>query len=232
MGESLASLHDRYFDVVARIESAALSAGRDPSDVELVVISKNHPASMVVDLASMGARNFGENRDQEARPKSEEVSAAGVAGITWHFVGQLQSNKAKSALSYAKVLHSLDRESLLTAVAKTAIDLPEPVQVFIQLNLTDDPGRGGIQPANLEPFANQVLASPNLVLLGVMGVAALDRPPAQDFETIRRASQKLQTIEPSAKFISAGMSEDFEEAISFGATHVRVGSAITGKRQY
>lgn len=187
---------------------------------------------MVVDLASMGARNFGENRDQEARPKSEEVSAAGVAGITWHFVGQLQSNKAKSALSYAKVLHSLDRESLLTAVAKTAIDLPEPVQVFIQLNLTDDPGRGGIQPANLEPFANQVLASPNLVLLGVMGVAALDRPPAQDFETIRRASQKLQTIEPSAKFISAGMSEDFEEAISFGATHVRVGSAITGKRQY
>ncbi|WP_246030975.1 YggS family pyridoxal phosphate-dependent enzyme [Rhodoluna limnophila] len=232
MSQSGASLRDRYFDVVSRIESAALSAGRDSSEVELVVISKNHPASMVVDLAAMGARNFGENRDQEARPKSEEVSAAGVEGITWHFVGQLQSNKAKSALSYAKVLHSLDRESLLTAVAKAAIDLPEPVQVFIQLNLTDDPGRGGIQPARLEEFANRVLSSPNVVLLGVMGVAALDRPPAQDFETIRRASQKLQTIQPSAKFISAGMSEDFEEAIAFGATHVRVGSAITGKRQY
>ncbi|WP_253786191.1 YggS family pyridoxal phosphate-dependent enzyme [Rhodoluna limnophila] len=232
MSQSGASLRDRYFDVVSRIESAALSAGRDSSEVELVVISKNHPASMVVDLAAMGARNFGENRDQEARPKSEEVSAAGIEGITWHFVGQLQSNKAKSALSYAKVLHSLDRESLLTAVAKAAIDLPEPVQVFIQLNLTDDPGRGGIQPARLEEFANRVLSSPNVVLLGVMGVAALDRPPAQDFETIRRASQKLQTIQPSAKFISAGMSEDFEEAIAFGATHVRVGSAITGKRQY
>ena len=232
MSELGASLRNRYLGVVSRIESAALSAGRDPSEVELVVISKNHPASMVVDLAAMGARNFGENRDQEAKPKSEEVSAAGIQGITWHFVGQLQSNKAKSALSYAKVLHSLDRESLLTAVAKAAIDLPEPVQVFIQLNLTDDPGRGGIQPARLEEFANRVLSSPNVVLLGVMGVAALDRPPAQDFETIRRASQKLQTIQPSAKFISAGMSEDFEEAIAFGATHVRVGSAITGKRQY
>ncbi len=232
MSELGASLRDRYLGVVSRIESAALSAGRDPSEVELVVISKNHPASMVVDLAAMGARNFGENRDQEARPKSEEVSAAGVEGITWHFVGQLQSNKAKSALSYAKVLHSLDRDSLLTAVAKAAIELPEPVQVFIQLNLTDDPGRGGIQPASLEEFANRVLSSPNLVLLGVMGVAALNRPPAQDFETILWASQKLQTIDPSAKFISAGMSEDFEEAIAFGATHVRVGSAITGKRQY
>ncbi len=232
MGEQFEALNQRYQEVVSRIERAALTCGRNPADVELVVISKNHPASMVLDLISIGARNFGENRDQEAAPKAAEVSAVSTAEITWHFVGQLQSNKVKSALSYAKVLHSLDRDSLLKAVVKATQDSQKPLDVFIQLNLTDDPGRGGIRPVELEPFAEKVLAAEHLNLLGVMGVASLDNPPAQDFETIRRASEALRKLSPESRFISAGMSEDFEEAIAFGATHVRVGSAITGKRQY
>ena len=128
------------------------------------------------------------------------------------------------------MLHSLDRESLLQALVKQQIS--KPLDVFIQLNLTDDPGRGGIEPKNLEGFAEKVLAAPNLNLIGVMGVAALDREPEVDFETIRNASQKLQVLAPGARFISAGMSGDFEKAIAFGATHVRVGTAITGKRNY
>lgn len=126
----------------------------------------------------------------------------------------------------------MDRQSLLDALIKATADRQTPLDVFVQLNLTEDPGRGGIEPKNLEPFALQVLASPKLNLLGVMGVASLDRAPEYDFQTIFSASQALTGVAPEAKFISAGMSEDFEAAIQFGATHLRIGSAITGKRQY
>lgn len=229
----MTSLAERYAEVTSRIESAAVSAGRRREDIELVVITKNHPASLVLELLQLGATNFGENRDQEAKPKAAEVAATTSRNdYRWHFVGQLQSNKVKSALEYASVIHSLDRESLLHALQKAVETRTNPLPVFIQLNLTDDPGRGGIQHADLNAFAEKVLATPNLNLLGVMGVAALDRDPAIDFETIRAASLKLQGLEPSAKYISAGMSEDFEVAIKHGATHVRIGSAITGKRQY
>jgi uncharacterized pyridoxal phosphate-containing UPF0001 family protein len=134
----------------------------------------------------------------------------------WHFIGQLQSNKVKSVVTYAASIHSLDRKSLLESLAKATLDRVKPLDVFVQLNLTDDPGRGGIQPSDLLAFAEQVLDQPGLKLVGVMGVAALDHNLARDF----------------ASLISAGMSEDFETAIAYGATHLRIGSAITGKRQY
>ena len=231
----MTSLAERYSEISSRINSAALSAGRKREEIELVVITKNHPASLVLELLQLGAKDFGENRDQEAKPKAAEVAAAAEASgrdYRWHFVGQLQSNKVKSALEYASVIHSLDRESLLQALQKAVENRTSPIDVFIQLNLTDDPGRGGIAPAELSAFAEKVLATPNVNLLGVMGVAALDRDPAIDFETIRLASSSLQALHPAAKYISAGMSEDFEVAIKHGATHLRIGSAITGKRQY
>ena len=223
---------ERYHSALARIEASAARHGRDSKDVHLVVVTKFHPASLVLELIELGATEFGENKDQEAGPKALEVAAATDKPHQWHFVGQLQSNKVRSALQYAQVLHSLDRQSLLDALAKAVVDRPIPVDVFIQLNLTDDPGRGGIEPKNLDEFAEKVLAQPGLRLLGVMGVAALDRAPEIDFETIAKASQQLQGISPESKFISAGMSEDFELAIGFGATHVRIGTAITGKRAY
>jgi pyridoxal phosphate enzyme (YggS family) len=231
----VSSLGQRLAEIDSRIDAATSMAGRRRSEIELIVVSKNHPAQMVVDLLELGVRSFGENRDQEAKPKSEEV-AAQVAGkgydYSWHFIGQLQSNKVRSALSYANVVHSVDRQSLLVAIIKATSERETPLDVFIQLNLTNDSGRGGIEPKNLLAFAEQVLAAPKLNLLGVMGVASLDRAPAVDFETIQQASQALIGVAPQAKFISAGMSEDFEAAIAFGATHLRIGSAITGKRQY
>jgi uncharacterized pyridoxal phosphate-containing UPF0001 family protein len=144
----------------------------------------------------------------------------------------LQSNKVKSVLDYATVLHSLDRESLLTELIKQTERREIGLDVFIELNLTSDSGRGGILPENLLPFAEKVLGAERLNLLGVMGVAGLDADPAAEFERIRKASEQLQSIAPDAKFISAGMSQDFELAIAHGATHLRVGTAITGKRQY
>ncbi len=227
----MSSLGQRLAEVESRIQAASDAAGRDRSDIELIVVTKKHPTSLVLELLDLGVHSFGENRDQDARPKAEELATlVDPSEYVWHFIGQLQSNKVKSALTYASVVHSLDRESLLQSLAKAVEGRPSPLDVFIQLNLTADPGRGGIEPKNLEAFANLVLNQPDLNLLGVMGVAALDRAPEEDFATIQAASEALKSINPASRFISAGMSEDFEAAISFGATHLRVGSAITSNR--
>jgi pyridoxal phosphate enzyme (YggS family) len=200
---------------------------RKLDDVELIVITKNHPAQLVLDLIELGCSQFGENRDQEAKPKAASV-AEQTDLAKWHFVGQLQSNKAKSVLGYAQSIHSLDRDSLLDVLGKLEL----PVEVFIQLNLTADENRGGIQPENLLPFAERVLSFPHLRLQGVMGVASLDHAPEIDFETIAKASAALQKLAPSARAISAGMSGDYEIAVGYGATHLRIGTAITGNRSY
>jgi len=228
----MSTLAERLRDVHNRIESACSQAGRSASDVELIVITKNHPAALVLDLARLGQDQFGENRDQEASAKAKEVAKElGAEQAVWHFVGQLQSNKVRSVLEYASFIHSLDRPSLLTELAKQLAKTPEKtIGVFVELNLTDDQNRGGIQPSNLLEFAESVLAISQLNLLGVMGVASLEKAAEHDFELIAKASDSLRSLNPGSRYISAGMSGDFETAIVFGATHIRVGTAITGKR--
>jgi uncharacterized pyridoxal phosphate-containing UPF0001 family protein len=149
---------------------------------------------------------------------------------TWHFVGQLQSNKVKSVVQYAQVIHSLDRESLLGALEKATQDQPRILDIFLQVNLTDDPARGGVNPDELEPFAERVLSASGMRLLGVMAVAGLDRELESEFEKVANLSERLKRLDSNAKYISAGMSEDFETALGFGATHLRIGTAITGNR--
>lgn len=227
------TLAERLADVHARIAKAAQSANRQLDEIQLVIVSKNHPADLVLELLALGETNFGENKDQEASAKAEQVKLTNQSGLepTWHFVGQLQSNKVKSMLGYSKVLHSLDRPSLLNELIKQLAKDPESrLDVFIELNLTGDPGRGGILPDELLSFARSVLEAKQLNLLGLMGVAGLEGTPASYFETIAKASAELRTIAPEARFISAGMSGDYEEAIMYGATHLRIGTAITGNR--
>lgn len=229
----MSSLAERLAEIEARIRLAANNASRVREDIELIVVSKNHPAQVAIDLIRLGVHSLGENRDQEAKPKAIEVAEAlegSNLDYKWHFIGQLQSNKVRSVLGYASVIHSVDRQSLLDSLIKATPELAKPLDIFIQLNLTNDPGRGGIEPTGLRAFAEQVLRVPNLNLLGVMGVASLDNAPEHDFARIQSASADLQSLAPNAKFISAGMSEDFEAAIGFGATHLRIGSAITGNR--
>jgi pyridoxal phosphate enzyme (YggS family) len=230
----VASLSERLESIHERIDSAAQAAGRDRQEIELVVVTKNHGYELALELLALGESQFGENKDQEASQKAHDVASnlpAGQNPPTWHFVGQLQSNKVRSMLSYSSVLHSLDRPSLLKELAKQMAKTPDQtLKVFIELNLTDDPNRGGIELQDLIGFTEQVLAVPQLELLGVMGVAGLDVEPAYDFDRILKASQEVQTLSKGASFISAGMSGDFEEAIGFGATHLRIGTAITGKR--
>lgn len=225
------TLAHRLESVRSRINQAAMTANRDASEIKLVIVTKNHSAALPLALLELGETNFGENRDQEASAKAEIVQQERPGLATWHFVGQLQSNKVKSMLQYTTVLHSLDRQSLLTELNKQlAKEQERKLDCFIELNLTEDLNRGGLALAELPNFAELVLQSQQINLLGVMGVVGLGIEPAVDFERIAQASQTLRKIAPFAQYISAGMSGDFEEAIGFGATHLRIGTAITGNR--
>jgi PLP dependent protein len=226
----VSELAQRYNQIVKQVASAASASGRSASEITLVVVTKNHPPQLVFDLISLGARDFGENRDQEAAPKAKEVLAESSEAMRWHFIGQLQTNKVRSVLEYADLIHSLDRESLLTELQKRTVDREKSLGVFIQVNLTEDPDRGGVRVSELESFATKVLDSKGLRLEGLMGVGGLDKDPAIEFERLAGLSQKLQILAPEAKGLSMGMSSDFEVAIGFGATHLRIGTAITGKR--
>lgn len=221
----------RLSSVRERIANAAQRSGRNAADVELVIVTKFHPAEVVAELVDLGERNFGENKDQEASAKAGALSSLRPdIAVNWHFVGQLQSNKVKSVLRYASTIHSLDRDSLLAELKKQLEKTDQRVGCFIELNLTDDPGRGGLDPRNLGHFAEKVLSVPQINLLGIMAVAGLGADPRIDLEKAVAASEALKSISSESRFLSMGMSEDFELAIELGATHVRVGSAITGPR--
>ena len=226
----MSELAQRYNQIVERVASSAAASGKSAADITLVVVTKNHPPQVVLDLISLGARDFGENRDQEAAPKAKEVLASSGEDMRWHFVGQLQTNKVRSVLEYADIIHSLDRESLLVELQKRTIDRAKPLGVFIQVNLTEDPARGGVGVKDLEAFAIKVVGSQGLRLEGLMGVGGLDKDPAVEFERLAGLSAKIQDLAPEARGLSMGMSADFEVAIGYGATHLRIGSAITGKR--
>jgi hypothetical protein len=226
----LSELGQRYQSVVEKIASAAESANRDLEQITLVVVTKNHPHQLVYDLLALGARDFGENRDQEAGPKAKQIAAESSERFNWHFIGQLQTNKVKSVLEYADFLHSLDRPSLLDELQKRTAERENALKVFIQVNMTEDPERGGVNLEDLMPFADRVLSSPGLELVGLMGVGGLGVDPEREFERLAQLSGELQAIAPEANRLSMGMSGDFETAIAYGATHLRIGTAITGNR--
>ena len=226
----MTELGQRYQAIVDSIATAATSANRDPRQITLVVVTKNHPHQLVLDLLALGARDFGENRDQEAGPKAKQIATESSENFNWHFIGQLQTNKVKSVLEYANFLHSLDRPSLLDELQKRIVEREKPLKVFVQVNLTEDPERGGVNPEDLMAFSERVLASPGLELVGLMGVGGLDVAPELEFERLAALSVELQKLDSRADRLSMGMSGDFETAIAYGATHLRIGTAITGNR--
>ncbi len=215
--------------VHARIDSAARAAGRDPAAVTLVVVSKTFPAADVRLLSALGVRDVGENRDQEAAVKA---AACADLPLRWHFIGQLQTNKAASVAAYAHVVHSVDRARLVDALQRGAARAERNLDVLLQVDLEDDgaPGRGGAAPAELDTLAAAVEASPSLRLRGLMAVAPLGADPVVAFARLAALASDLRRSHPGADWLSAGMSDDLEAAVAAGATHVRVGSAILGRR--
>jgi hypothetical protein len=218
--------------VRARIAEACDAAGRDPRAVTLIAVTKTWPASDIAALGEIGVLDIGENKDQEARAKIKELAQAGppFLPLRWHLVGRLQTNKATKVAGYAHAVHSVDRPKLVRALADASADRPEPLEVFVQVSLDDDPERGGVSIADLPALADAIAARPELALRGVMGVPPLDADPRREFARLAEVSAELRRTHPQADAISAGMSDDLEAAVECGSTHVRVGTALLGRR--
>jgi pyridoxal phosphate enzyme (YggS family) len=230
----MAELAQGLAAVQRRIESAVEASGRRGQPPTLIVVTKFHPAADIRRLAALGVHDVGENRDQEASSKAAEL--AGL-GLNWHFVGQLQSKKAKSVAKYAHAIHSVDRLALVDGLERAIVAEQErtgrgALECFIQVSLDDDAGahRGGAAPAEVPFLAQRLAAAVGLELAGVMAVAPLGASPEAAFEKLAAISATLVTEHPHATAISAGMSQDLEAAIRFGATHLRIGSDILGTR--
>lgn len=215
--------------VRARISAACDAAGRDPTGVTLVAVTKTFPAADVVRLAHLGVTDIGENRDQEAAPKFAEVARQGVH-VRAHFVGRLQRNKARSVAGYADVVHAVDSVRLAAALGGAAGGRDRPLDALVQVSLDGDPSRGGAVEDQVLPVAAAVAGQPALRLRGVMAVAPLSWSPRVAYQRLAEIAGQVRAVHPEALVMSAGMSGDFAVAIACGATHLRIGSALLGNR--
>lgn len=235
MKDRRAQLAMNLAKVEDRIAAACAAAGRKREEVTLIVVTKTYPAGDVRILSELGVRHVAENKDQDAAPKAAECSDL---PLTWHFVGQLQTNKVRSVVRYADLVQSVDRSRLVTALSKEAERVGREVGCLIQVALdAEESGRGergGVGPGGIEELGDLVARSPGLRLDGLMTVAPLTGPYAgrqqAAFDRLMDLSTVLRRAHPAANMVSAGMSADLEQAVAAGATHVRVGTAVLGVR--
>ncbi|MER6420400.1 YggS family pyridoxal phosphate-dependent enzyme [Streptomyces sp. NPDC001137] len=233
-------LAENLAKVERRIAAACAAAGRKREEVTLIVVTKTYPASDVRILSELGVRHVAENRDQDAAPKA---AACSDLPLTWHFVGQLQTNKVRSVVGYAGLVQSVDRARLVTALSKEAVRQERELGCLIQVALdAEEPAaerggrgeRGGVGPGGIEELGELIAGAPGLRLDGLMTVAPLTGPYAgrelAAFERLMDLSTDLRRAHPAANMVSAGMSADLEQAVAAGATHVRVGTAVLGVR--
>lgn len=233
--DRLEQLTAHLAQVEERISAACRAAGRARGDVTLIVVTKTYPASDVRLLAGLGVRHVAENRDQEAAPKA---AASADLSLNWHFVGQLQTNKARSVVRYADHVHSVDRSRLVGALSHAATAEGRQLGCLVQVALDAESGtqgeRGGVAPDGVEALADAIAAADGLRLDGLMTVAPLvgdyAGQPRAAFDRLMEISSRLRETHPAANMVSAGMSQDLEEAVAAGATHVRVGTAVLGVR--
>ena len=237
MTDRKAQLAENLAKVEERIAAACVAAGRKREEVTLIVVTKTYPADDVRILSELGVRHVAENRDQDAAPKA---AACADLPLSWHFVGQLQTNKVRSVVGYADVVQSVDRARLVTALSKEAVRRERELGCLIQVALDAEESetgrgeRGGVGTGGIEELAGLVAGAPGLRLDGLMTVAPLTGPYAgrelAAFERLMDLSTDLRSAHPAANMVSAGMSADLEQAVAAGATHVRVGTAVLGVR--
>jgi len=213
----------RLADVRANIAKVCKPARREPADVTLIAVSKTHDAPAIQPLIDAGQRVFGENRVQEAQGKWPALRE-GYPDIELHLIGQLQSNKAEEAVALFDVIHSLDRPSLLTALAKAMDKAGRRVPCFVQVNIGDEAQKGGCPIADLPAFLEAVRAA-DVPLAGLMCVPPADTEAAPFFALLAKLA-----ADHGLTGLSMGMSGDYETAVMLGATHIRVGTALFGSR--
>jgi pyridoxal phosphate enzyme (YggS family) len=228
--EARVTIAERLAEVRARIDRAALSVGREPATVTLVAVSKAHPVEAIRQAYAAGQRAFGESYAQELEAKAQAL--VDLPGLVWHFVGHLQTNKAKLAAKYAAAVHSVDSAALARELGKRAAgERVEPLPVLIEVNVSGEPQKAGVAPSDIEEVMRAVLAQPSLALRGLMTV-----PPARDRSAAERVFATLRSLRNLhggvgvLPELSMGMSEDLEIAIACGSTCVRIGTAIFGDR--
>ncbi|CAB4537508.1 unannotated protein [freshwater metagenome] len=213
-------------DVQERIAKSIAAAGRNESEVTLIAVTKTHPASDVEILRNLGIENFGENRSDEGLEKSELIPA------TWHFQGQVQGRKLKDIARWATYIHSIDSSDHISKLSRICSENGRSISIFLQLSLDGAPDRGGVLAHELPELADQILADSNLQLAGMMCVPPVEYEFNRAFTEISKIHSGFKSRYPDAAGLSAGMSSDFEVAISYGATHLRIGSEILGSRTY
>ncbi|NEK84457.1 YggS family pyridoxal phosphate-dependent enzyme [Blastococcus saxobsidens] len=227
----MAGLEENLSAVRARIDAAARAAGRDPATVRLLAVSKTWPAADVRALAALGQVDFGENRVQELLGKAAELDDV---ALRWHFVGQLQRNKAAAVARTGAVVHSVDRLALVDTLDRAGRSAEAPVEVYVQVDLGGPEGeaaaRGGARPDDVPALADAVAGAAGLRLRGLMAVAPRGAEPAPAFARLAALAERVRADHPEADGVSAGMSGDLEAAVAAGATLVRVGTALFGSR--
>jgi pyridoxal phosphate enzyme (YggS family) len=209
-----------------RIAAAATKAGRARNEITLIAVTKTYPASDVEILRNLGVQNFGENRNEEGVAKSALVSG------TWHFQGQVQSRKLRDIASWATYIHSLDSADHIEKLSRIATEIGKEISIFLQLSLDGAPGRGGVVASEIRALADSVANLPQIKMVGLMCVPPVELEHERAFSEIADIHQGFLVNFPTATFLSAGMSSDYEVAITHGATHLRVGSQILGSRPY
>jgi PLP dependent protein len=242
-----AQLADALALVQARLNGAATAAGRNPSEIELLPITKFFPATDVAILCRLGCQSFGESREQEAVSKAAELAALLGQPVRWHMVGQIQRNKARSIARWAYAVHSVSSAKVVAALqrhAAAALDeggRDQPLRVYVQISLDGDvppqaggaPTRGGVdigRPEQIDEICAQVAAADGLELAGLMGIPPLDADPDEAFARLADEHRRVLRSHPRAVGLSAGMSADLEAAVKHGSTCVRVGTALLGQR--
>ena len=220
----------RLAEVRLRMAQACEAAGRDVSELTLIAVTKTRPASDVRLLSELGLTDVGENRDAEAAPKAAQCADLTAKGLTWHFIGQLQTNKCASVVRYASVVHSVDRLRLIRALGRAARGAGRVIEGLIEVSLDGDPARGGALADQVPALAEALAAEEGLVLGGVMAIAPLTMEPADAFARLLVSAADVRAVRAGATVISAGMSGDLEAAVEAGATHLRIGTALLGDR--
>jgi len=230
-GAAASNVRDRLVDTRNRIASAAMRYGRDANSVRLIAVSKSQPAAAIRAVAELGQREFGENYVQEALPKLEQLADL---KLTWHYIGQLQTNKTRPVAEHFHWVHTLDRERIAVRLSEQRSPHAAPLNVCIQVRLADEPGKGGISKTELAALARRVVELPRLQLRGLMCIP----PPREGFEAQRQlfaeladCAQELREQGLVLDTLSMGMSGDLEAAVAAGATCVRIGTAIFGERR-
>lgn len=227
-------LRENLTAIRSRIEAACDAAGRPVAELTLIAVTKFFPVTDAVLLAELGVTDLGESRDQEASRKVAdfaELATPGSPPVRWHFIGRLQKNKAKSVARYADAVHSVDRPELIAALDRGVESAGrDRLAVLVQVSLDGDTSRGGAVAEDVPSLAEQVAAAGSLTLAGVMAVAPLGADPDQAFAALARLAERLRADHPEARMLSAGMSSDLEAAVRHGATHLRIGTALLGRR--